>query len=243
MSYLKLKSLTTVTIIALCASAATFQRGDHSVPAGQSRPKKAGVIAPAQNGPTDCKGLSVSWDQSLFTGMKVETVKATPMSNPTDKPDGYYPEHLRLSFSGSYQLRVKSSYEPEINIYPVAGFRAVFSVAPENAKSFPAEIQRLKRLIFRQPKFWPGEIPYPLSHDASQMFHAKLRYAGFDNGKGVLFLTQYTQDMMLVTNESIICNFQGITSDGQYYIEADFPVSTPTPTKTAPPGTMATGCR
>src|SRR5437016_7340697 len=113
MSYLRLKSLAAVTIFALCASAAIFQQDDHAGAVGQSRPKRADAVTFAQGKPTDCKGLSVFWDQMLFPGMKVETVKATPMPDPTDKPDGYYPEHLRLSFSDSYQLRTESSYKPE----------------------------------------------------------------------------------------------------------------------------------
>lgn len=71
-----------------------------------------------------------------------------------------------------------------------------------------------------------GEIPYLPFYDASEMFVARAKNVSFRNGNGVFFLTQFTQDSgNLVNNDELSLMYQGISTDGKYYVLADFPIT------------------
>ena len=60
------------------------------------------------------------------------------------------------------------------------------------------------------------------------MFHAQEKYIDFQNGSGIRYLTQYSQDITPITNQNLFYTFQGLTADGAYYVTATFPISAPT---------------
>ena len=102
------------------------------------------------------------------------------------------------------------------------------------AKSYPyihEAAEKLKRLLAKRPAKFNfekdlGDLPF---NNAGGTFEAKVQYLDFKTGKGVLFLTQYSQDVLptRVNNEELTCNFQGLSNDGKYYVAARFAITHP----------------
>lgn len=66
--------------------------------------------------------------------------------------------------------------------------------------------------------------------------HVQTKYLDFQNGSGVGFVTYYAQDASPITADRIFYTFQGLTTDGKYYITVYHPVTTallPTDANTA----------
>jgi hypothetical protein len=145
----------------------------------------------------------------------VETVAAVPAS--ADRP--YWeaaPQHRRVTLQG-YPV-TSHLLKQQIFIYPVADL-AEFN---EGAGRMATDLQAL--LQARQPV---DRMPFLPLFNASQVMHAQAQYLDFKNGKGVRFLTQFDQAPLPVNNFELIYTFQGLTSDGKYYIAAVLPVTHP----------------
>jgi len=61
-------------------------------------------------------------------------------------------------------------------------------------------------------------------------------HPGLANGEGVRFLTEYAQYSAPANNHELIYEFQGLTSDGAYYVIAILPVTNPFMAETSDPG-------
>ena len=71
----------------------------------------------------------------------------------------------------------------------------------------------------------PENLPFLPVFNAGQVFHSNEQVIKFQNGTGVRFLTQYAQAPYPVNNESLFYTFQGLTSDGAYYVSAILPIN------------------
>jgi hypothetical protein len=127
------------------------------------------------------------------------------------------PEFQRLTLQG-YAV-ADHPIQPQIFIYPVADLAA----ANERMGEAAADLQAL--LQSRQP----GEqIPYlPLLASAKEVLIARVDYLDFQGGSGVRFLTQAGNGLAPVNNSALVYTFQGLTSDGKYYVSAVLPVTHP----------------
>lgn len=175
------------------------------------------------------KEVSFRYNTSLASEVKAETIPASPLTDKTHKPDYVVPEHIAFTFIGTYSSQHESSFfQPKISIYPVAEYRLALSKSSEYAQSFDSDIRLLKSLLAEQPTSWNGEIPLlPFGIDSPQVLRARVRYADFRNGKGVLFLTQYNINPSLINNQGLTYVFQGMTNDNLFYVSAIFPVNLP----------------
>lgn len=151
----------------------------------------------------------------LAQAQTVETVAAVPASA-GGFWTGVMPQHTLLTLQG-YPV-AGSVYQPQIFIYPVADL-AGFN---ETAGKIAVDLQAL--LQTRQAG---DPLPFLPLLNAKQMLHPQVQYLDFKNGKGVRFLTWYSQGFMRITNPGLIYTFQGLTGDGKYYIAAVLPVSHP----------------
>ena len=60
---------------------------------------------------------------------------------------------------------------------------------------------------------------------AAQVFHAAEKILPFQNGTGIRYITQYSQaHFPAVDNQGLFYTFQGLTSDGEYYVSVILPV-------------------
>ena len=62
---------------------------------------------------------------------------------------------------------------------------------------------------------------------APEYFNSMVTYIDFGNGSGVRALCMRSHAVMPITSQELFYSFQGLTSDGAYYVAARLPISTP----------------
>ena len=109
-----------------------------------------------------------------------------------------------------------SLMKPQIFVYPIDELRS----ANEGAGQVASILQTLLDA--------PQELetmPFLPLLNAAQVMHTHVQYLDFQNGTGVRYLTLFSQGILPVNNFDLIYTFQGITSDGKYYVAAILPVN------------------
>jgi hypothetical protein len=138
------------------------------------------------------------------------------------------PGHIQIHLDG-YILQDKF-HQPQIYVYPAQEYAAMFPAAQSN-------LERLNNAIQGS-----SEMPYIVSLNAAQVFTSNVQVIDFQNGRGVRFVTEYSQGITSVNSHDTFYNFQGLTSDGKYYIVAILPItSTLLADSPAPEATIPTG--
>src|SRR5207244_878981 len=88
------------------------------------------------------------------------------------------------------------------------------------------DVAALKKLFSQKSISYKTKIPYLQYFDAHRLFQSHIKNISFKNGRGILFLTEYSSDMAdYVDNERLSYLFQGLTDDGKYSVFAWFPVT------------------
>jgi len=88
-------------------------------------------------------------------------------------------------------------------------------------------VTELRRLLTERPPAPERSAPVlPFLH-AGKLLEAQIRYLEFQNGSGVRVVTQFAQNTWPVNNEGLVYVFQGMTSDGAYYVSAFLPAAVP----------------
>lgn len=160
--------------------------------------------------------LQVSLDTgNLATGFQTETVAAVPAGD--DPP--YWellPEYTRVTLegypTGSHLI------EPQIFIYPVEELGHVNEGAGQIVASLQSLLQSPQEI---------QDMPFLPLVNAKQMMHPQLQYLDFQSGQGLRYLTEFSQGIVPVNNSELIYTYQGLTSDGKYYVAAVLPASHP----------------
>jgi hypothetical protein len=138
------------------------------------------------------------------------------------------PGHTILKLEG-YRLPGKSQ-PPQIYVYPAQAYAELYPGAFES-------LHRLDNLLGN-----PGapisaeQLPAVPFFNAQQAFASQIQVVSFQNGRGVRFLTEYAQYPVSANNQDLFYQFQGLTSDGAYYIIAILPISNPNLAETSDPG-------
>jgi hypothetical protein len=70
-------------------------------------------------------------------------------------------------------------------------------------------------------------LPFMPFWNAAQIFTAKSAYFDFQSGSGLRYLTMYGQALYPIDNTNLFYTYQGVTSDGLYYVSAILPVTNP----------------
>lgn len=183
----------------------------------------ASLAAPAKRRAAH-DGVSLTYDDSLAREVRAETVPAAPLEHADEKPDGVYPEHVAFTLVGVSGAPADSFSEPIVRVCPVAEYLKAFSVSPAYVKDARRTLNELRRLIRRRSAALKGNVPMLPFPDATEVFHAHVKYLRFRGGAGVVFLTQSQQDDELINNQHVTYEFRGLTDDGRFYVSATFPV-------------------
>lgn len=129
------------------------------------------------------------------------------------------PGHVQLKLEG-YLLQGKF-HQPQIYVYPAQPY----------AEMFPAAFESIRRLdnIHGSPgaPISDEQLPTVPFFNARQVFASNIQEISFQNGWGVRFLTEYAQYAASANNHDLFYHFQGLTSDGLYYVIAILPISNP----------------
>jgi hypothetical protein len=193
------------------------QPASTATPTAPVQATAAPTQAPVQATPSPAAtGKEISIDLSgLAQSMTVETIAAVPAGD--DHP--YWeagPEHLQVTLAG-YPVN-DHLMKAQIFIYPVDKFSEFNQAAGQIAGDLPALLKSHEAV---------DVMPFLPLFNAMQVMHAQVQYLDFKNGSGVRFLTQFDQAPLPINNYELIYTFQGLTSDGKYYVAAVLPVSQP----------------
>ncbi len=172
-------------------------------------------------------GVTLAFDDALAREVKAETVPAAPLESADEKPDGVYPEHVAFTLVGLNGVPADSFNEPVIRVCPVADYLKAFSVSPQLVRDARRTLDELRALIRRKPAALRGNVPALPFADATEVFHARVKYLRFRGGAGVAFLTQSQQDYELLNSQHASYSFRGLTDDGRFYVTADLPLGSP----------------
>jgi len=177
----------------------------------------ASAVPPTQPGgtPVSYKNVSLVLPDGLAGGLSGETVPQVTEQN--GAPWEIAPEHIRFTFSG-YDNSVGKFSAIEIVVYPMQDLAATTSWMSNSLPKLQAILASPSAPI--SPKNLP-EVPY---FNAAQMFAAQIKIVNFQGGSGVRCVTQYGQAVGPVSDNGTFYHFQGLTSDGKYYIVAVLPV-------------------
>ncbi len=126
------------------------------------------------------------------------------------------PEYTSLTLQ-NYPIS-RHNMMPQIFIYPAQ----VLGKVNDGAGKIVASLQSLLTSQQDIPK-----MPFMPLINAAQVMHSKLEYLDFKNGKGLRYLTQFDQALLPINNNELIYTYQGLTSDGKYYVAAVMPVNHP----------------
>ena len=160
------------------------------------------------------RGVSFSFDEYWFEFGTPETI---PAEVETAIESWNNPEYFNFTFSG-YPLN-DTFHQPRIMVFPVETYRTINSVAGDI-------INQLEQFLINKTAN-PENIPFLPVFNTGQFMRTQVKYIEFQNGSGVRFLTQYGQAAWPINNQDMFYTFQGLTSDGDYYFSAIFPVSHP----------------
>ena len=170
---------------------------------------------PTTQPPSPASGDIALEYSTIAQNLTLETVAAQPAT--ADGPWWEAAPQYRLLTLQGYPVTDHQS-KPQIFIYPAAEL----ALANVNMGKVAAELQAL--LQTQQA----GEpLPFLPLINAQQVIHPQLQNLDFKNGKGIRFLTMYSQGPVPINNYELIYTFQGLTSDGKYYIAARLPVTYP----------------
>ena len=105
----------------------------------------------------------------------------------------------------------------------------------EFGKAYPeiafatAELRRILSGRPKSPDITKKDLPDLPVIEAGHAIHSKIQFVDSGIGSGILFLTQYTQEMLPdpINNEELTCDFQGLTDDGKYYVAARMAITHP----------------
>lgn len=143
--------------------------------------------------------------------------KMTAVDTNSGAPWEIAPTHLRFTLTG-YQLQGKF-FEPQIYVYPADEYAQVNSNAGE-------QIGRLKKAAAGSPLL-KETLPNVPFFNAAHIIAANIKLLNFQNGNGVRELTQYDQYPAPINNHELFYHFEGLTSDGKYYVIAILPITAP----------------
>lgn len=172
--------------------------------------------------PVQTNGMPVSYENVSFVipnGMAsgANPEKMTAVDTNSGAPWEIAPTHLRFTLTG-YQLQGKF-FEPQIYVYPADEYAQVNSNAGE-------QIGRLKKAAAGSPLL-KETLPNVPFFNAAHIIAANIKLLNFQNGNGVRELTQYDQYPAPINNHELFYHFEGLTSDGKYYVIAILPITAP----------------
>lgn len=162
------------------------------------------------------EGICFSYDAAIASSVSAVTVPAE-VSADNDFPGANHPAYFEFTFNG-YALG-GTFHDPVLRVYPLAEYAAIDSRAASNANDL------VMALNTQPPAGVSQNLPFMPFWNAAQIFTAKSAYFDFQSGSGLRYLTMYGQAFYPIDNTNLFYTYQGITSDGLYYLSAILPVS------------------
>ncbi len=160
-------------------------------------------------------GVSLVIPTGLASGATAENVSAR--TDESEGPWGIAPAFTRLTLQG-YALHDKF-FEPQIMVYPAQEYAAVNAGA---AISVP----RLEAILADPSAPVTNDVlPRLPFANAEQAIGAAPKIVDFKNGTGLRVLAEYAQYFATINNHDLFYHYEGLTSDGKYYVVTTLPIN------------------
>jgi len=173
------------------------------------------TTVPASNGvDVSFSGTSFTIPNGLATGTSTE-IKPRETAD-LGIPYLAHPDYIYFQLQG-YSLQDKL-FEPQISIYPIKEYVQIND-------SVQAVISNMQTVLAAKQISPIEPIPFVPLQNANQDFHAQEKFLSFKNGTGIRFITQFDQAPLPINNKSMFYTFQGLTTDGEYYVSVSLPVN------------------
>jgi hypothetical protein len=128
------------------------------------------------------------------------------------------PQHFRVDFQG-YPLH-DTFWQPRMEIFPLAEFK---TMSPDLINP---QLEKLETILKEKPAHIQS-VPILPMVNAGALFSARPMY--FDDPstsvRGFSVLTQFGQSFWPINNRDMFYTFQGVTTDGKYWITLVLPVT------------------
>jgi hypothetical protein len=150
--------------------------------------------------------------------------------------EGFAPEHVCFDLKDSRPL--PAFEQGPRYFFPARSFVCAIPLEESSAKDFDEAYPGLsiaavdlQKILRERPENFedPREVPDIPAKNAGPSIFSRFQYLGFRSGSGILFLTQYSQEIEPnpVNNEELTLVFQGLTDDGRYYLAARLAINHP----------------
>ncbi len=187
--------------------------------------------------PVEPRYVSFEGVSFIYDGLLARDVIATSVSERRAAPDEAswtaYPQHTLFEFI-NFRGSSATSLNPAIYIFPVRS--SYTSLTPgETTDLWLPGISALRSILASRPDLRsaieqsmpsngsPPDLPYLPPINAARIPVGKPAYIKFGNGIGIRYLAEITQDASPPNRDNASYTFQGLTTDGKYYIAAQFP--------------------
>ncbi|MFH1446804.1 MAG: hypothetical protein ABIG43_05260 [Chloroflexota bacterium] len=162
------------------------------------------------------EGISFSFDSSIAASVSPSTVPGQNLGE-NYMPGDTYPTHYEFLFNG-YAL-AGAYHTAIIRVYPVAEYESISQLAVDSFAEFRAALDT-------HPSAGPDKyLPFIPFWPAAQILTAQSAYFDFQNGSGLRYMVMYGQELYPVDNKNLFYTYQGMTTDGAYYVSAILPIS------------------
>ena len=183
------------------------------------------------------KNISLAYDSGLAPWVEAQTVPTVPMSDQILFAESR-PMYAQFRFAGyqggrPYQLPLLpiENHIPQVTIFRTKDFPGY---GDDSAIGFVNQLQALQELlatgldpaICAQPTTGEFALPFLPWLNYHQVFCSQPQILAFPGGKGVRYLTFYSQGPNPVLDQHVFYTFQGVTDDGDFYVSAVFPIET-----------------
>ncbi len=204
--------------LALAMLVATCIGTSLSLASAQAKPAAAGAG-------NDIAKLQVELDTTgIAKTTKVAIVPKAPYGEDDTISLSGSPMHVSITFDGKKPKYGDNSFnEPHLLIYPVAQYAAVFP--KKKQAEFNKIISDLKKILAAKSSKGFEAMPILPSSDGYEFLHAQEKYLKFNSGNGVSYISVYGNGDPPVNAADFFYTFQGLSTDGKYYVSFFWPVT------------------
>ncbi len=169
--------------------------------------------------PVSFQNVNFVIPDGLASGATSELIPA--VDETAGGPWGVTPQYVSFTLTG-YTGREDSFFKAVVNVYPTAEYASVNSWAESS-------IARLQTILASPatPLTNDNLSTVPFNGAAAQQYAAQAKVLAFNGGNGVRMISQYAQFPGPITKDNSFYHYEGLTSDGKYFIAILFPVNLP----------------
>lgn len=183
----------------------------------------AGSCGPAEpEVPYLAPGLQAQLAALLESGLTVQlTGLGVASAGAIELPVPYDPERRPVLNGLPAHLRY-SLGDGELLVLPVEAYRAHFIGGARAA--FERRFGALRAIIAAGAPAADGEIPVLPQPDAHQRFRSRVEWITFAGGRGVAFVTHFSDDASPPASDALTWVFLGLSDDGTWLVSARHPL-------------------